>query len=263
MTPLVVTPHAEHRADLPALLEAELSLERAVLGAILIEPDLLASAVALGVTPGQFHKDSHGYVFAAMCRLVERGEGIDVRLVAAEVQAAAAVPDLDLILANALEDATVPALFQDYVGRLRDVADKRRLARACHFAAEAALNGEPAAAVRERLLRELEAVGAPAGIHPPTDAPVLVPLNTVTPEVVDWAWRGRLARSKLTLLIGDPGVGKSYMSIDVAARISVGGVWPDGLAAPSGSVLILSAEDGPARRCGAGAAPDRRQARPP
>jgi putative DNA primase/helicase len=52
------------------------------------------------------------------------------------------------------------------------------------------------------------------------------------------------AKGKLSLLIGDPGLGKSTVLIDVACRISVGGQWPDGGYAPIGSVIILSAEDG-------------------
>jgi putative DNA primase/helicase len=60
---------------------------------------------------------------------------------------------------------------------------------------------------------------------------------------VDWIWPGRLARRKLTLIAGDPGIGKSQITCDIGARISVGGMWPDHGTAPLGSVIILSAED--------------------
>lgn len=65
----------------------------------------------------------------------------------------------------------------------------------------------------------------------------------VDPEPVDWIWSGRLARGKLTLVAGDPGLGKSQISLDVAARITTGSQFPDGDAAPAGSVLVLTAED--------------------
>lgn len=77
-------------------------------------------------------------------------------------------------------------------------------------------------------------------------APVLVRLADVVPEEVAWLWCGRLARGKLAVLVGEPGVGKSFVSLDVAARISTGAPWPDGGAAPLGDVILLSAEDGPA-----------------
>ena len=49
------------------------------------------------------------------------------------------------------------------------------------------------------------------------------------------------------LLDGDPGVGKSLLSLDLAARLSRGGALPDGT--PSGRphvTLLLSDEDGTA-----------------
>jgi len=74
--------------------------------------------------------------------------------------------------------------------------------------------------------------------------PVLVRLADVQPEPLTWIWPGRLAAGKLALLVGDPGLGKSWISLDVAARLSAGLAWPDGGAAPAGPVLLLSAEDG-------------------
>ena len=69
-------------------------------------------------------------------------------------------------------------------------------------------------------------------------------LNTVTPEPVDWIWPGRFARGKFTLVAGEPGVGKTYLLLDAASRISRGGAFPDGQVAPRGRSLILTAEDG-------------------
>ena len=55
---------------------------------------------------------------------------------------------------------------------------------------------------------------------------------------------GRLPAGKLVVLDGDPAVGKSTLSVDLAARISTGTTWPDGAACPVGQVIVLSAEDG-------------------
>lgn len=74
--------------------------------------------------------------------------------------------------------------------------------------------------------------------------PVVRFLNTVTPEPVDWIWPGRFARGKLILLAGEPGVGKTFLLLDAASRISRGGAFPDGTVAPRGRCLILTAEDG-------------------
>src|SRR5262245_30682212 len=78
----------------------------------------------------------------------------------------------------------------------------------------------------------------------PAVTPVAVRLATVVPQPVEWIWPGRIPRGKLTLVIGDPGLGKSFFGLDVAARISRGATWPDGGRAPGGTSVILSAEDG-------------------
>ena len=77
-----------------------------------------------------------------------------------------------------------------------------------------------------------------------------VRLSDVAPCEVEWLWPGRVALGKLTLLAGDPGVGKSYLTLDMAARVSRGGPWPEVSADPvdqttstAGSVILLSAED--------------------
>ena len=71
-----------------------------------------------------------------------------------------------------------------------------------------------------------------------------ISLATVSEKQVGWLWPDRFAVGKLSLLAGDPGLGKSFVTLDVAARISTGSQWPDGSGnAPLGSVLLMSAED--------------------
>jgi AAA domain-containing protein/bifunctional DNA primase/polymerase-like protein len=60
---------------------------------------------------------------------------------------------------------------------------------------------------------------------------------------VNWVWRDRIARGKLTLMTGEPGVGKSQIALDIVARQSAGRPWPNEGTAPLGNSIILSAED--------------------
>lgn len=61
---------------------------------------------------------------------------------------------------------------------------------------------------------------------------------------VEWLWRPYLARGKLTLLDGEPGVGKSIVTADLAARLSRGGPLPDGTPGERPfATLFLNAED--------------------
>jgi archaellum biogenesis ATPase FlaH len=88
----------------------------------------------------------------------------------------------------------------------------------------------------------------PAASKPP--APILPKvairrLSDVKPETLEWLWPGRIPLGKLTLLAGDPGLGKSFVTLDMAARVSNGSGWPDdcGAKQAAGSVVLFSAED--------------------
>lgn len=75
-------------------------------------------------------------------------------------------------------------------------------------------------------------------------SPAITRAQDVIPEPIDWLWPGRIAVGKLTLLAGDPGLGKSLITIDLAARVSAGFSWPDASEPnPPGGVLMLNAED--------------------
>jgi hypothetical protein len=66
-------------------------------------------------------------------------------------------------------------------------------------------------------------------------------------EPVEWLWPGRVAIGKQALMAGEAGLGKSQISIGIAAAVTTGGEWPCGEGrAPLGSVLFLCAEDGAA-----------------
>jgi len=70
-------------------------------------------------------------------------------------------------------------------------------------------------------------------------------LSDIAPEKIEWLWPSRIAIGKLTLIAGEPGLGKSQVALRIAATVTTGGKWPDCESyAPSGSVIILSAEDG-------------------
>lgn len=69
-------------------------------------------------------------------------------------------------------------------------------------------------------------------------------LSQVPEERVTWLWPGHFAAGTLTLLDGDPGQGKSLLTLDLAARLSAGTAWPDGVAlAGPGAVVLLNSED--------------------
>ncbi len=103
---------------------------------------------------------------------------------------------------------------------------------------------------REELVAKWRAAETIGPGSPPSAAanpmpPCIVRLSDVKPEPVSWLWPGRFALGKLTLIAGDPGLGKSFLTLDMAARVSRGTPWPDAPDKPQtpGGVVLLSAED--------------------
>ena len=65
---------------------------------------------------------------------------------------------------------------------------------------------------------------------------------------VEWLWPGRVPLGMITMFAGDPKLGKSYVTLAMAAAVSRGLPLPMGeFPNRPGSVILMSAEDDPAR----------------
>lgn len=74
----------------------------------------------------------------------------------------------------------------------------------------------------------------------------LTMLDTVQRVALRWLWRGYLPLGKLRILAGLPGISKSLLTVDMAARLSRGGGWGDGaplVDGPLASVLLCAEDD--------------------
>lgn len=71
-------------------------------------------------------------------------------------------------------------------------------------------------------------------------------LSEIEPEALEWEWRDRIPKGKVTLIVGDPGVAKSLLTTFIAACKTTGRPWPDdppGTMRRPAQVIWLSAED--------------------
>jgi RecA-family ATPase len=73
--------------------------------------------------------------------------------------------------------------------------------------------------------------------------PGLRRLDSVAPRKARYLWPGRIPAGMLTVLDGDPGVGKSTLAINLAARVTTGQMWPDGTRCQRGGVVLMTAEE--------------------
>lgn len=81
--------------------------------------------------------------------------------------------------------------------------------------------------------------------HGGSRSPMATYVGTLKSKRVEWLSPGRIAYGKTTILDGDPGLGKSTMTLDWAAKVTRGDPLPDGEATRPRGVMILTAEDGP------------------
>jgi len=227
---------------LPADLEAEESL----LGAMLLSKSAIAAATEV-VGSGDFFKPAHRHVFGAVVGLYQRGEPADPVTVADELRRGDLLDQVGGLGAIiALQAATPSAgnagryarIVEDLALLRRTIGAATEIIHSCYSVPE----DVPAALTRAASLigNVTRSSSTLAGSRP-----VLVRVADVEAERVLWLWPGRIPAGKITILDGDPGLGKSTISLDLAARVTTGSPMPDGspLAEPAG-VVLLSAEDG-------------------
>jgi putative DNA primase/helicase len=76
-----------------------------------------------------------------------------------------------------------------------------------------------------------------------------VRFSELAPQKVRWLWPDRIPLGRITLLVSDPGLGKSLLTLDIAARVSRGAPWPDEASVECG---IGSGESKAGVECGTG-----------
>jgi len=94
------------------------------------------------------------------------------------------------------------------------------------------------------IVAELERLASEAPEYKPKESDIsLVCMAEVVPETVSWLWLPYIPLGKLALLEGDPGIGKSWVSLAIATAVSLGKGLPGTEAIESASVVLASAED--------------------
>ena len=82
----------------------------------------------------------------------------------------------------------------------------------------------------------------------PSNRPILLNASDIQPLPINWLWEPYLARGMLAMIDGDPGVGKSLFTVQLAACISRGWPLPDQQGKPTlpvepSRILFLIAEE--------------------
>lgn len=221
--------------------------EADLLGAMLLSRGAVTAAVEV-VSADDFYVPSHGHVFDATVRLFAAGEPIDSTTVADELRHRGLLEAVGGPAALIALQASSPAISNapSYARIVADYATRRRLIGAAAEIAELGYEqpDDVGAAVKRAQAMMAEVVARASDV-PTGERPVLISVADVESESVRWLWRDRIPLAKLSVIDGDPDLGKSTITLDLGARVTTGSALPDGAACEHcGAVLVLSAEDG-------------------
>lgn len=73
------------------------------------------------------------------------------------------------------------------------------------------------------------------------------PISEIEEKPIEWFWEPYIPLGRLSMLGGDPGAGKSFITTELAATLSKGGCFPgDKEPHEAGNTLMLAVEDDPA-----------------
>jgi hypothetical protein len=229
-------------------MPSDVELELCVLGAVLVGSDALAEAQSAGAQPDMFHSHLHRAAWEAVVSIATRGEPVDVPAVVAEMRRSGSLAkgpsqrEVEAKLVEAVAKAPTIRGIARHVAELRLLADRRRaigladgLRRWAH---------DEAASPEHLRALAAEAVRLGEGLAPGASRAMGRYVGAVDRKDVAWLWPGRLPRGKTVLLDGDPGLGKSTLALDLAARVTTGSPMPTGeRPGEPGGVVLLSAED--------------------
>lgn len=208
--------------------------EVALLGAVLESPALASSVLEI-VGPSDFTDRRLGRVLVAL----EGLERVSLPELAETLERNHPSQGWPELLARLVDEADVPA------NALRDAAVVRRQALGQERSALLSkLQAGPFSAALARVVAIDTLLESETLAEGPRERPIIIELANVTPERVEWLWERRIPRAKVSLIDGDPGLGKTVMLCDLAARVTTGRPMPDGTTGVVGGVVIMTAEDG-------------------
>lgn len=216
--------------------------EKALLGACVQDGALVQSVVHL-LEAEDFYLPSHGKIFDAMRDLHELSEAID--LITIETRLKSKGETFSAADLAGMAEIGFPSLphVQSYILIIKETARKRSALKIFQQAMERINSSAELPELLSDVAASLHALengnGKRSGLEP-----VLVRVSEVQREDVRWLWGNRIPLGKLTLLEGDPGVGKSFCSLAIATAVTRGLGLPGQARTDAGNVLILSSEDG-------------------
>jgi hypothetical protein len=229
--------------------EYDHAIERAILGAPLMEPETLDQVLA--VPAAQFFDERHRLIHGAMCALHAAGQPIDLVMLSRQLRTddMLEVVGGPAYLAQLFEEGSIPAHIAGYVEQLVDLWRKRRLLQLGMTLTQEAQNGHRGCDVLKTaagVVRELTAAAA---------APKAVPLGVgagaflaqTFPDTAVYV-EGLLSSDGSGWIAGEEKLGKSLFALDEAVSLALGLPVCGRFVVPQRRRVLFLEEEDPPRR---------------
>ena len=232
------TNHTTDAGNVETPATADLDVERALLGCLLLDADLAFESCAIAdppvaITADLFTESPHKRLFFILKAAFDAGEPIDHLTVDES-------PEMRSLALQVQGTSSSPIMALQYAKQLRSLADKRRVIDTINRAAELAFAGDVAGASALMANSEL----SPSVRKQKTAFTAAELLATDFPDPV-WLVED-LIPIGLLMLAGRPKLGKSWMALQLAAAVATGGRFLD-VQVEKRPALYIALEDSPRR----------------
>jgi putative DNA primase/helicase len=216
-----------------------LEAEQAVLGSLMLD-NATWSKVSKILTENDFYHAECRLIFCAIKKLAKNNKPFDPLTLAEELKITNELEKIGgEVSLYELEHNTPTA---DNIIAYAEILKEKSLLRHTILCAEELIKAPknlPAIISKLQLLEKRDSTK-----QSKREIPIYRNANEIEIKSIDWLWKGRIARGKLTMIAGDPGLGKSQLTACIAANVTNGGLWPvDKTSVEQGEVIFLNAED--------------------
>lgn len=239
-------PHSPSQSD----------LEIGVVGCLIENPSAIPEALSVGLEAGDFMDPELQTLFCCVVAMHAEGRHVDAETVAHDLIYFELVKDGDTAKLVKLRDGVVhareygcfPSKVKEYAKCLVDASVRRSLH---NFAGRLAKDNQQwkysdlSALITEYRQRLDNIASRLDGQQEQLLDQYVIRAHQVQPQNIEWLWQGWIPYRAISILDGDPSLGKSQIECDLAARVSRGWLPPPrgGPGNEPGGVLILNAED--------------------
>lgn len=193
-----------------------------------------------------FYRREHQVLFDLIAKKLAQGECIDALTLSHEIKD---IPELkevngEIYVLELLNQTYSTANISSYVEIVKEHSQRRQFKEILNYLNNHSDESNVKTLVQQAYQELAQLISTPLPEH---HGIIYDKFSDIQSQAISWLWPNQIARSKVSIIAGNPGLGKSQITAYIAATVSSGGVWPvEETRCQPGGVIFLSAEDDPA-----------------